>query len=58
MRVIEVSDEGDQSHRLATAGAPQREDLHPRRAKQAHPWAWLIWEKAEKSEFPAKRTPA
>ena len=28
-----VGDEGDQSQRLPTAGAPQREDLHPGRAK-------------------------
>jgi hypothetical protein len=29
--------EGDDPHRLAAAGADEREDLHPRRWKQAHP---------------------
>jgi hypothetical protein len=38
---IHLDDEGDDPHRIATAGAGEREDLYPRRAQQAYPWAWL-----------------
>ncbi len=34
-----LGDEGDDPHRLATAGAEEREDLHPRRARRPVPGA-------------------
>ncbi len=40
-----LADQGDDPHRLPTARAEEREDLHPRRAKQAYPWTWLSLER-------------